>query len=281
MKRNTTYSLFSTLMALALVSSGFLFACKNTPQNLQNTEGGITAVKSRKAKGDVDFRIKIEKPESAEYNELYELVKKETVLEDFVRSMNNRIEFPGEVTIKIEECGEDNAFYNPADSTISICYEFIDHMMSIQDEKMPKSERLLYATAFTLLHEMGHAMVDRLDLPITGKEENAVDELAMVILMSDTTDLTYYAAIEGAMQFYYESLDENVKKYPFYDVHAPSIERYYDMLALIVGSDPEGHKDLVGEKKDQLHPDRAEHAEDDYHKKLDSWQRLLGDAWKE
>jgi Putative metallopeptidase len=281
MKKNSIYFSFTTLIFLSFITSGFLISCKNNPSTTVNTEGVSTNIKSRKATTDVDFRIKIEKPKSAEFNELYALVKEETVLEDFVNSINDRIEFPGEVTIKITECGEDNAFYNPEDSTISICYEFIDHMMSIQDEKMPKSERLLYATAFTLLHEMGHAMVDRLDLPITGKEENAVDELAMVILMSDTTDITYYAAIEGAMQFYYESLDENVKKYPFYDVHAPSIERYYDMLAIIVGSDPEGHKDLIGENKDQLHADRAEHAEADYEKKLDSWQRLLGDAWKE
>jgi hypothetical protein len=109
-----------------------------------------------------------------------------------------------------------------------------------------------------------------------------VDELAMVLLMSDTTEETYHAAVEGAMQFYEDALDEDLKKYPYYDVHAPSIERYYDMLTMIVGADPESAKEFVGENdKFKLHPDRAENAEYEYTKKLNSWKTLLGAAWRE
>lgn len=38
------------------------------------------------------------------------------------------------------------------------------------------------AVFFAFLYELGHALVDQLELPVTGKEEDAVDQLAAVIL---------------------------------------------------------------------------------------------------
>ena len=258
------------------------FACKNTSTKTNiNTEA--KKIKRILEQQEIDFQLTVEKPKNAEFDEIYELLQTENVLQDFIYAMNERIEFPGEVTIKVVECGEDNAFYNPEDASISICYEFLQHAIAMQDEEnIPKREKLLHAAGFTFLHEMGHAIVDKLKIPITGKEENAVDELAMVILMSDTSDATYYAAIEGAMQFYRDALEEDLRKYPYYDTHAPSIERYYDMLSIIVGANPESAKEYVGKKdKFKLHPDRAETAEADYEQKLANWKKLLGKAWKQ
>jgi hypothetical protein len=256
-------------------------SCKQNASNTSESQTTSGDAKNRKA-AEIDFKLVVEKPKSAEFNEIYALLQKEDVLQNFINGMNDRIEFPGEVAIIVTECGENNAFYNPENSTISICYEFLQHTMAMQDEKLSPKEKLLNATAFTFLHEMGHALVDKLDLPITGKEENAVDELAMVLLMSDTTDETYFAAIEGAVQFYQDALDEDLHKFPYYDVHAPSIERYYDMLTIIVGANPESEKEFVGENdKFKLHPDRAENAEYEYNKKLNSWKTLLGAAWRE
>jgi Putative metallopeptidase len=266
---------------LLLFYSFFIISCKQNTKNIEGEQTTQSTVKKRSGQAEIDFKLSIEKPENEEFNYIYDLLQKTDVLENFINDINERIEFPGEVVIRIAECDEINAFYEADNSTITICYEFLDHAMSIQDEDVPKEERLLNAAAFTLLHEMGHAMVDKLNLPITGKEENAVDELAMVILMSDSTDVAYVAAIEGAMQFYEDALDEDLEKYPYYDVHAPSLERYYDMLTIIVGAEPTTAEEFVGEGKYQLHPDRAESAEDEYYKKLDSWKSLLGDAWKE
>ena len=268
--------MYSKLL-LCLFLCAFFAACKNSSND--------STVKNQRVltTQDIDFQLAVEKPENAEFNEIYELLKQEDVLQKFINEMNKRIDFPGEITIKVTECAEDNAFYYSEDATICICYEFLQRTLALQaEEKISKRDKLLNATAFTFLHEMGHAIVDKLKIPITGKEENAVDELAMVILMSDTSDATYYAAIEGAMQFYTDALDEDLKDFPYYDVHAPSIERYYDMLAIIVGGSPASADDYVGEgDKFKLHPDRAEHAQADYEKKLANWKKLLGNAWKE
>lgn len=226
-------------------------------------------------------KISVIAPKDAIHKPIYDLLMEDNSLDHFITEINHRIQLPEEVQIVVDECGEINAFYDGEQNQITMCYEFLDHTMSIQDTKIPEHERLLNSAAFTLLHEIGHAMVDKLDLPITGKEENAVDELAMIVLMSDTRDETFVAAIEGATQFYYDALEEDLTEFPYYDVHAPSIERYYDMLTIIVGAEPESTQDWVGEAEEQLHPDRAEFATAEYEQKLDAWQRILGDAWKQ
>ncbi len=280
MKFSTTVHFKKTSCFLLFVS---LFLTINCGQNSnQNGSSFVKAHHIAPTSGESDFKLIVEKPESAEYNELYDWLKQEVVLQEFIDEMNNRIEFPGEVTIKIEECGESNAFYYDDISTISICYEFIDEMIALQDENIDERQKLVNAVGFIFLHEMGHALVAKLDLPITGKEENAVDELAMLVLTSDTTDRAYFAAVEGAMQFYSDALNENLKNFDFYDTHAPSIERYYDMVAIIVAAYPESAVDFVGDNdKYKIPQERADLAVEQYEKKLNTWKTLLGDAWKE
>lgn len=49
-------------------------------------------------------------------------------------------------------------------------------------------------------HEVGHALVDVLELPITGKEEDAVDQLSTYVLVEDA-DGGEVAALDGAVAF--------------------------------------------------------------------------------
>jgi hypothetical protein len=42
---------------------------------------------------------------------------------------------------------------------------------------------ILGNTVFTLHHELGHALIDQLDLPVLGREEDAVDHLATIMML--------------------------------------------------------------------------------------------------
>ncbi len=258
-----------------------LFIITASCANNNSTNNSTTITTNSIADTTHHFVLDIVKPKQKKFKKLYDLLQKSNVLTNFINRINKRVAFPTDVKIEVVECDEVNAYYFSDSSKISICYEFLEYGMSLQHKDNTEEEKLLFSTAFTMLHEMGHAMIDKLDLPITGKEENAADELAMIILMSDTTDDTYFAAIDGTMQFYEDALQEDLTAYNYYDTHAPSLERYYDMLTMIVGADSVFAANMVGEGKYQLHPERAEVAEDEYFKKLDSWKRLLGTAWKE
>jgi hypothetical protein len=78
--------------------------------------------------------------------------------------------------------------YNPSKRTITLSYGFVDYEARVfraANPRMPDEElgrRLAELNAFILMHELGHAFVDVFELPITGKEEDAVDGLATAFL---------------------------------------------------------------------------------------------------
>lgn len=102
----------------------------------------------------------------------------------------------------------------------------------------------MHDAEFTLYHEIGHLLVNELKLPVLGKEEDAADTLATLILLNeasdraeaaktliDTTDGWYFNAVQNA-SLALEDLS-------YYDDHSLDIQRAYAMVCLMVGADPE------------------------------------------
>ena len=128
----------------------------------------------------------------------------------------------------------------------------------------------------TFYHELGHAFIDVLDLPVLGKEEDAADTLS-VILMNDiwqeeaaaeilTSDATSYALL-SAREGLYD--DEQI----FADEHSLDIQRYYTVVCLFYGANPEERAQLAEDL--ELPADRAERCPDDYAQASDSWYAML------
>lgn len=78
--------------------------------------------------------------------------------------------FPGmeDVQVVWQNCGEDNAYWDRR-KTVIMCNELRDN---------PEGQQRFY-----LAHEFAHAIIDRLDIPYTGSEETAADELATITLL--------------------------------------------------------------------------------------------------
>lgn len=72
------------------------------------------------------------------------------------------------VQIAVAECGDVNAYYAPDADTIVLCIENLTLPAGVQ--------------RFLLAHELGHATIDQLNLPIPGSEEAAADEFAAIAL---------------------------------------------------------------------------------------------------
>lgn len=121
----------------------------------------------------------------------------------------------------------------------------------------------------TLLHEVGHALVHVLDLPITGREEDVVDQLSawMLISAGDADAVLGYAAT------YYTESGE-VGAADFAGVHALNEQRYFNLLCWAYGSDPEAAEELTASW--ELPSERAELCADEYAQMDRAWSRLLG-----
>jgi|GEM_PF-3461637 len=92
---------------------------------------------------------------------------------------------PETVVITYRDCGIANAFYDSSDRTITICSELDNAQYNLLLELGLDSDDAFvlsdFSTAFVIDHEIGHALVDILDIPIAGNNESTADAIATVL----------------------------------------------------------------------------------------------------
>lgn len=199
------------------------------------------------------------------------------VMEHVADALNRTFVVPGDVRLAFSECGEPNAFYDPDVRRIRVCFELMDEMYGAFGETTESEEELNEAAwgaiYFTLYHELGHALVDLWDLPITGREEDAVDQLA-AFLLTDGTEEGEAAAISGANALLLEhDLDGDADEPALWDEHSLDPQRFYNIVCWVYGSDPETYAYLL--EDGTLPQERAEVCAAEYERLDRSWTGLL------
>jgi hypothetical protein len=118
---------------------------------------------------------------------------------DFVaQRMNRLIELPDLIDMKAHRCGGVNAYYDRQNRTIVVCFELAEAILDDFGRTDPtRSLRLLAGRTLSvvhmvLLHEVGHALVERLNLPVLGREEDAADQFAVWVAMEEGDDENVY-----------------------------------------------------------------------------------------
>jgi hypothetical protein len=195
--------------------------------------------------------------------------RKASFLEGMARWLNGWIALPEDVTLVMGECGETNAYYEPRDREVIVCYELVRELDQMFDDEEDPGKAVDDALVFTTLHEVGHALVHVLDLPVTGREEDAVDQLAAIVL-ADGSDEGDAAAINGVRGLPEEEVLDDTT---FADEHALSGQRYYNVLCLVYGQDPESYAGWLDDGT--LPPDRAERCPQEFEQVSSAWNRLL------
>jgi len=135
------------------------------------------------------------------------------------------------------------------------------------------NQAMIAANEFVLAHEMGHALVHSLDLPVTGKEEDAVDGFA-AYLLADNPKFGPLTAFSAAMFFDAAArLRGRLTNADFADEHSILEQRVYQFLCWNYGSDPQRFKSLVGPSL--LPKARAMRCGDEWRQVTHSWGTLL------
>ena len=197
------------------------------------------------------------------------------VLEDGVEFINEAFELERDITIIVG--AEDGPLYDPSISEIHLPYHFyaevIDRIRQIDND--PEQQVLFANDAMlhTLYHELGHALIDQLDLPVVGKEEDAVDGLASMLLLEYYEDGASMAA-NAAELFALEGEDRGeLQEQDFWDEHSLDEQRYYSTICHIVGSDSQQYQDLADEIG--FSEERVEICEGIYQQMVSDWEVLL------
>lgn len=285
-------------LTLALLALG---ACGPVPEEEPATK--VPASFKRTASGEVrdtgNFVVRYEKTENEDYQELEAIFKETRLLEDTVQELDNVFALPAQVPVVFKECGDVNAFYDPETREISLCWELVEYYAGMflseeqtEEEAQEGGEAVAGATLFTFFHELGHALIDIYDLPVTGREEDAVDQLATMILLEGGEE-GEMAALNGAWSFLTEeeediegqeeySAEEEVEEeeeLAFWDEHSLDEQRFYNIVCWSYGKNPEGFQYLVDDET--LPEGRAERCPAEYDRMSRSWDALLEPYIKE
>ena len=195
------------------------------------------------------------------------------VYDQFIPIMNDTFDLPKEVGLTSGTCGQASAFYIPGESQILLCAELIESLTSnAQRRDIAQVISQLY---FFLFHEVGHALIDVLDLPVVGQEEDGVDQLA-VLLLNEEPIMAMLAA-----DFWKQNASQgpSISAEAFADAHDLSEQRFYNIACWPYGADPLTRGFVV--RASGLPAQRAHRCQTEYERLRSSWERLLGDNLKE
>jgi hypothetical protein len=129
---------------------------------------------------------------------------------------------------------------------------------------------------FVLLHELGHATMEELRIPVLGREEDAADDFAILRLLKARSDMPHRVLVDAAKGWFlsHRRDQRNGEGLVFYDEHSLDKQRAYHIVCLMVGSDPSLMVDLADEEK--LPSDRRESCHDhDFPMASWSWETEL------
>ena len=128
---------------------------------------------------------------------------------------------------------------------------------------------------FAILHELGHAAVGEMQLPVLGKDEDAADSFAAVRLIRFGSDFSHRVLVEAAKGWFLSARRDKAEgeQVDYYDMHGLDQQRAYQIVCFMVGSDPIQFRDLADETK--LPEDRQKSCARDYSKASSSWDLVL------
>lgn len=244
--------------------------------------GTSTAVESSpRASGRMTVRYHAGKTAATRREE--QLMKQDRLLEDFAEAINEAFALPQDLTVLGTDCDEANAFYDSSDRTITVCYELAATERALlvgagyeDDDEI--ANLLNQSTVGTLYHELGHAVIDVLALPFTGREEDVADQLSAYVLTQDQATSHYLLTIAHL----YEQLAAQVtqvKELTFADTHSLDAQRAANLHCYAYGSDPRAYAYLVSEQR--LDQSRAEGCEEEFEQMKDGWDALLAPHFRE
>ena len=224
--------------------------------------------------GEVGFYAAYARSADPTYNELRQAFIDERLFEKLSEALNQTLVMTEKVDIVFQDCNELNAWYSPSEKKITMCYElvgfFAQAFARMGQPQQQAIESALGATLFTFFHELGHALIDLKKLPVTGREEDAVDQLSTLILLEGGPEGAEMA-FSGAKAMAALGAQGNM---PFWDEHSFGEQRFYNVACLILGSDPGKYISLASDGF--IPTGRAVRCQDEYQKSSRAWQQIMG-----
>ncbi|MHB2210742.1 DUF4344 domain-containing metallopeptidase [Methylobacterium sp. CM6257] len=218
-------------------------------------------------------------PSNPAHREIYRILRQQRVL-DRLGEVVRLVQLPRRLTLRLKGCrGEPNAWYDPDSYAVTMCYEMAQGVLDLAPRKaspagVTREQAIRGPIAQILLHETSHALFHLLRVPIFGREEDAADQLAALLILHLTPNRAR-DLISGSGYFFASlARQESVDKSGFADVHGTSWQRFYNLVCLAYGSDRRRFADVVA--KGYLPKERSASCGEEYEQIAYAFGRLIG-----
>ena len=217
-------------------------------------------------------------PKTAQAQEIYREMRARRVLEG-LREIVGMVRLPRAMTLRLSECdGESNAWYEPKTRSVTVCYEYIQDVRD-RARRAPSLGGLSLHDAVSgpvaqvFLHETGHALFDLLDVPVLGREEDAADQFAALVLLRLKPAQARQIIAGSSILFTSYGAEDKQEKATYADDHGLFYQRLYNLLCLAYGSDRRAFGYLV--ERGDLPKERAENCRGEYGLAVHAMDRLF------
>ncbi len=209
------------------------------------------------AAGFFPNRIRIEyvAVRNPEHQKLYDLLKERRALEA-LQQIFSPIRLTVDLTIKTLGCDMVNAWYDRAGPSVNLCYEYLDEILKYAPKEttpagVTRHDAIIGQFLFVTAHEMGHAVFDKYNVPIFGREEDAADQFAAYVMLQFGHGQA--RRLIGGAAYAYREFMKDFKQNPqvaiplaaFSSNHGVPESRFYNLLCTAYGADPIVFADVV------------------------------------
>lgn len=194
----------------------------------------------------VNARVEIEyvRPKNADFLPIHDRLRARKVLET-LRQFLAPLKFKDgqKLIVKFDECGKSYFRYQRGGVAI-VCYEFVDqieklapsspvHLIQTQGRPPVKPDAALVGPVVqALIHEVAIAAFDLFDIPVWGRQDDAADRVAALVLLQFSKYDLAWNTIVGTAWFLAGSA---LAPPDLSDVRGVTAQRYYTMLCIAYG----------------------------------------------
>jgi hypothetical protein len=235
MKRTAAaFAIGFSLAATAMAQAPFATDAPPLPTSFKNNQVEIAYIE----------------PTKAEHRPLHERLKARKVLEQ-LQLFLAPLKLPATLSVKLRSCrGVVNAWYGNRE--ITLCYEYVAWIESLAPSEntaeVTREDAIVGPFVQVVLHEMAHAVIDMLRIPVLGREEDAADQLAAFIMLQFGTEVARRTLTGTAHLYRMDAEAAAPTKEDFSDVHGTAAQRFYNTLCMAYGADPNTFNDFVQKK---------------------------------
>jgi hypothetical protein len=218
-------------------------------------------------------------PEAVAYQPVYRALKERQALEK-VRDLLSPLRLPRRLLLQTKYCdGRSNAWSN--EEGVTVCYEYIDDIW----KKAPKEttpagiapiDTVVGPFLDVFLHEVAHSVFAVLKIPVLGREEDAADQFSTYIMLKFDKEEARRLILGSAYQ-YKDALSlpsVTMKQHRFADQHGTPAQRFFNLLCVAYGNDPDLFADLI--EKGFLPEERAVGCKHEYVQLAHAFDTLIG-----